>query len=396
MLEETIRRKKGNNVTSERNTTVNVLFDLTYIDPLSVSGIKNYAMRLVYGLSKIHESKIRILLLGTSKNHDYLRSLFPLYPIVKLNTTTISQGQKNFYLLNRLISRRALNKILKQNDIQTIVYPYLSYNSISTNTATSVGVVHDLQQLKITNSAVKRFLYSQLLKRALYAVTHIVTISKSTTEDLQYNYPTLLKQPYVIPNGIYYLEGKEGAFDYLKPYILNVNSLEPYKNLLTLLRSYGSISELIPHKLVIKSRKTPYWENIISPMISQLNLQSRVVLLEQNYTPEQMAGLYKGASLFVSPSTMEGFGYTPVEAGLQGTPVICANIPALYETTLGLVNYYNDPMDDRALATLILSVLNETSAAKCEHIKCEFMNNYLLEYQINKFYAFLLKANTLQ
>lgn len=70
-----------------------------------------------------------------------------------------------------------------------------------------------------------------------------------------------------------------------------------------------------------------------------------------------MASLYKNASLFVSPSLMEGFGFTPIEAALYEVPVICNKESALYETTKGLLNYYEPGTDEYALSRMMYQIL---------------------------------------
>lgn len=46
---------------------------------------------------------------------------------------------------------------------------------------------------------------------------------------------------------------------------------------------------------------------------------------------EDVPGFYAGASLAISPSRYEGFGYPPAEAMAVGTPVLCADATALRE-----------------------------------------------------------------
>lgn len=55
----------------------------------------------------------------------------------------------------------------------------------------------------------------------------------------------------------------------------------------------------------------------------------------------ELASLYKDAYLFVYPSLNEGFGYPPLEAMFQGTPVIASAISSIPEVCGDAVMYFN-------------------------------------------------------
>jgi glycosyltransferase involved in cell wall biosynthesis len=59
---------------------------------------------------------------------------------------------------------------------------------------------------------------------------------------------------------------------------------------------------------------------------------------------DQLRALYAGAVLFAFPSRHEGFGLPVLESMAQGTPVVCADIPALREVAGGAARLV-PPMD---------------------------------------------------
>ena len=70
---------------------------------------------------------------------------------------------------------------------------------------------------------------------------------------------------------------------------------------------------------------------------------------------EQLAGLYRGARLFVFPSLFEGFGYPVVEAMSAKVPVLCSNLEPMLEVSAGQARTF-DPHD----AGDLLSTLEQT------------------------------------
>ena len=71
---------------------------------------------------------------------------------------------------------------------------------------------------------------------------------------------------------------------------------------------------------------------------------------------DELPALYRGADLFAFPSRHEGFGLPVLEAMAQGTPVVCADIPALVEVAGGAARLVA-PGDTQAWADAITSTL---------------------------------------
>ena len=138
-------------------------------------------------------------------------------------------------------------------------------------------------------------------------------------------------------------------------FILYVGTLEPRKNIPTLLKAlYKLKKQGIKHKLVITGKKGWKYKSIFET-IDKLNLQKDVIFT--GYVPdEDLPALYNAADLFVYPSLYEGFGLPPLEAMACGTPVITSNTSSLPEV-VGDAGIMVNPYDVDELANKIYEVL---------------------------------------
>ncbi len=112
--------------------------------------------------------------------------------------------------------------------------------------------------------------------------------------------------------------------------ILFVGTIEPRKNLVTLLRSYALLRQQIqPPPLVIGGPKGWRHEEVLA-QVQELGLQEHVIF--PGYIPrEELPLWYNAADLFAYPSLYEGFGLPPLEAMACGTPVVSSNSSSLPE-----------------------------------------------------------------
>ena len=354
-----------------------ILVDLTYIHPDSVTGVANYALRLLKGFIKCNVQHFFILLL-TSENKALLTSYLPEYKIIIFDTTPVPYIKGYIY-------KKKLNKIIRKEKVDIFFSPFVNYSGLYQTLIPSVGVLHDAQGFELMKTSFKQMLYNIFTRHMLRKVTYLVTISEYSKQDIQHKLPKYASPIAVIYNSIEvkYTE-KRNDNSYTKPYILNVNTLEPYKNLITLIKAFDLIRDIIPHQLVIKASVHPYWYDVVEPYIKQHKLEDRITLISERFTEDQMADLYQNADLFVSPSLKEGFGYTPIEAALYQVPVVCTKESALYETTLGLLNYYEPATDPEALKKTILDVLSN-SQPDLKDISQVYTEKYSQERQASNF-----------
>ncbi len=84
------------------------------------------------------------------------------------------------------------------------------------------------------------------------------------------------------------------------------------------------------------------------------------VLLFDSPSHAELLQLYRRATAVIVPTRMEGWGLPAGEALWLGTPVICADIPALRESTEGLGLYFN-PEAPKALARVLIRMIGDST-----------------------------------
>jgi glycosyltransferase involved in cell wall biosynthesis len=130
-----------------------------------------------------------------------------------------------------------------------------------------------------------------------------------------------------------------------RPYALAVATLEPRKNLATLVDAYRRLGGDLGLAVVGAAGwgEQPALE---APGIVRLG-----------YTPaDELPQVYRGASVVVYPSLFEGFGMPVVEAMACGVPVVASSHPSLDEAC-GDAAVRVDPLDPEAIAAGIRTAL---------------------------------------
>lgn len=113
-------------------------------------------------------------------------------------------------------------------------------------------------------------------------------------------------------------------------YLLYLGTLEPRKNLVTLLHAYAALRRRgLAWPLVLAGGKGWLYEEIFR-CVGELHLADHVIF--PGYVSyEEQPLWYGGATIFVYPSTYEGFGLPVLEAMACGAPVITSTSSSLPE-----------------------------------------------------------------
>lgn len=140
-------------------------------------------------------------------------------------------------------------------------------------------------------------------------------------------------------------------------YFLTVATVEPRKNLPTLLKAYTQLKRQADQDypaLVIVGRKGWNCEDILHYMAV---LQNDVYFLGHIPDPDLIA-VYQMAQSFVFPSLYEGFGLPILEAMMAGCPVVTAKSSSLPEVA-GNAALLVDPYDPGEMTSAMQRVLQD-------------------------------------
>jgi len=149
---------------------------------------------------------------------------------------------------------------------------------------------------------------------------------------------------------------KNPNFNINRPFILNINTLEPRKNIVRLLKAFEELknSSSIPHKLVICGKKGWKYQNIFT-YLNSMKHKNDVIMM--GYISEnEKKYLLKRADFFVYPSLYEGYGIPVVEAMSYRCPVICSktsNLASLGKDCALLIDPKNTADLRKAMQQLI-------------------------------------------
>ena len=139
------------------------------------------------------------------------------------------------------------------------------------------------------------------------------------------------------------------------PYLLSVCTLEPRKNLHTVIKAFAELirAEKIPDlNLVLVGNVGWKYEAIFAEFESYPELKDRIVF--PGYVPDEaLRAIYSDAIAFVYMSVYEGFGLPPLEAMQCGVPVITSNVSSLPEV-VGDAGIMLPPRDVPAISDAML------------------------------------------
>lgn len=145
-------------------------------------------------------------------------------------------------------------------------------------------------------------------------------------------------------------------------FILYLGTLEPRKNVVTLLRAYARLRSEWPQAPNLVVAGPPGWlYRSVFETVAALGLAESVRFPGFIKADEQSLW-YNAAAVFAYPSLYEGFGLPPLEAMACGTPVVVSNAASLPEV-VGEAGLLVAPLDEQALSESLRRALEDSELA---------------------------------
>lgn len=226
--------------------------------------------------------------------------------------------------------------------------------------------IHDMRRMQSVASRFDRLLFNTVVGRAFEASDHVIAVSEAMKKEILGFYPGITAS--VIYNGIdaegfgnvseedrQTVSRKLGLPD---EFILAIGHFEQRKNYLRLIDALALLRDQgrAPNLVIVGNDSGE--RKAIEARVCAANLSGQVKIFS-GLSDLEVRCLYKLCSLFVFPSSYEGFGIPILESMASGCPMVLSDIPVFREITQDQGFYF--PHDDpEAMAFAIEQVLGSS------------------------------------
>jgi glycosyltransferase involved in cell wall biosynthesis len=271
-----------------------------------------------------------------------------------------------------------LPSLIRQRGIQVLHSPANVLPEFLPRSCAGVVTLHDLAFLRLPEvlTRPKRIYHRTFTVRSLRRASMIIAVSESANRDvtdllgipprhLVTVYPCIderFTHP-ITEDQIQEFRTRQGLAE---GFLLYMGTLEPRKNIPTLLDAYARLRQLTrtPVKLVLAGGKGWLYDSIFA-RVQQLGLEEEV-LFPGFVSDSEQPLWYRSAAAFVYPSLYEGFGIPVIEALACGVPVVTSNVSSLPEAGVGIAQTV-DPHDVEAIAVALHKALSDPSLREQAH-----------------------------
>jgi glycosyltransferase involved in cell wall biosynthesis len=220
-----------------------------------------------------------------------------------------------------------------------------------------VTTVHDMIFEKYPHWVPEAAQRAALKRMTIERADQIICISHHTRRDLLDVYPQVEGKTTVVHHGVAPAVGEvrcEGGEGSKRPYLLYVGIRGGHKNFEGLIRAFGASPRLRHDFDILCFGGEPFTADDTRMLVAHGIDLHRVV---QRFGDDAaLAAAYRGAELFVFPSSYEGFGMPLTEAMAQDCPIACSRASCFPEICGPAAEYF-DPADVDSIVTALETVV---------------------------------------
>lgn len=339
-----------------------IMVDFTQI-PLARTGVGVYADHLVDELLELLRQDDRLLLVVQSDEPK--RAEWARRERVRLITIPSSLFRKRALLL--IFEQVALPVIAARHGVDAL--HSLHYTAPLITSVKRVVTIHDMTFLLFPelHTRGRLLVMPRFLRAAVKRADGLVYVSEATRRDAERLIPGGRGVAAVAPLGVESvgalpqerIDSILHRLQITRPFLLNIGTIEPRKNLVTLIRAFEGIAAEFPDLTLVLAGKLgwKYGETVEAMQTSAAAKRIRSI---GYISDEEKTALLQACELFIYPSLYEGFGLPLLEAMAAGAPVIGSNVSSMPEV-VGDAGELIDPRDAETLARLMAELLSDPS-----------------------------------
>jgi len=309
---------------------MNIAIDIRPLLDKRLTGIGEYTYNLLEALLKTDSQNNYFLFYNSYKKRNI--KLPKLYG-ANFCLCPFSYPNKIFNLLTvlKIIKPDRLIEKKYNTKIDTFFFPNLGFINTDKQ-CRNIITIHDLSFL-IDRSffSFKRNIWHKIInpKNTILTCDRIISVSENTKQDIITVFKIDEKKITPIYLGInpkykrisfdnYKLKKIRKKYHLPKNFILYLGTLEPRKNIISLIKAFEKIKSDI--FLVIAGSNGWKYKKIYKYYLKSRKKDK--IIFTGYVKPHEKIYLYNLARLFIYPSFYEGFGFPPLEAAACGCPVI--------------------------------------------------------------------------
>jgi glycosyltransferase involved in cell wall biosynthesis len=187
-----------------------------------------------------------------------------------------------------------------------------------------------------------------VVPRSIARADVIVAVSNNTADDIEELFGVPASSIDVVPHGVSHqfrpMSGEDLAaarahLQLPERFILFVGTIEPRKNLATLLEAWAMLRDR-PDLVIVGA-----WGWLYEPIKERMGRMGAQLHHIEGLDPAELPAVYNLARVLAHPAWYEGFGFPPLEAMASGTPVVVSDRSSLPELVgdAGLIVPADDP-----------------------------------------------------
>jgi glycosyltransferase involved in cell wall biosynthesis len=330
------------------------------------------------------------------------------YKLEKFGFTFKGATKLGFDFISFLFS---IHRIIKKYNIEVINFHsaaysgtfVVKYKEIFNKSIPIVATLHgaDIQVLpEVSYGYCLDKNWRKKIKNVLDKSDAIISISESVKEDIKKTAPEVENKIYDIPNGIWldvFLNHKI-KIDIRKRFNLPNNSIviiSVGRNHIKKGFEYGiKAMKIITQKFnnvyyVIIGRETEK----LFPLVKDLGLEDKVILASEIRNKNELIDCYKTTDIYLSPSLIEGFSLTNLEAMASGLACVVTDVPGNRDVIKNNCGILVQPYSEQAIAEKIEQlILSPSLMSELRQRALEEIKNYDWIAIANKYVKVYIKA----